>query len=159
MMILLDELEDCGFLRHFSPAYWPVLASVAQLQEHTAGARIFSEGDSAHKIYLVLKGTVDLEVKVPDNGPVQAHQLGRGGLLGWSPVLGHGPLTATARARTACRLAALDAEQIRMLSERDAQFQSELLRATAEALAERLRSMRVRLPDQHELHGIKEGAD
>jgi CRP-like cAMP-binding protein len=160
-MILLDELENSGFLRHFSPPYWPVVASVAQLKEYAAGACIFSEGDSARQIYLVLQGSVGLEVRVPDSGPVQSHQLGRGDLLGWSPVLGHGPLTATARALTACRLAALDSERIRILSERDAQFGSELLRATAEALAERLRAMRVRLPDggRHELHAMKEGAD
>jgi CRP-like cAMP-binding protein len=160
-MVLLEELEGCGCLRHFAPEHWPQVASMAQLQEHAAGACVFSEGHSPGHVYLVLEGEVALEVRVPDGVAVRAHRLGPGDLLGWSPVLGLGPMTATARALTRCRLAALDVAQVQALSEQDARFASEVLRATAKALAERLRALRQCLPDarRHEPHAVKEGAD
>jgi CRP-like cAMP-binding protein len=100
-------------------------------------------------------------MKGPDSGVVQVCEVGRGSLLGWSPVLGPGSQTATAHTRTPCRLAALDAAGIRALTQKDPAFGSEFLRTTAEGLAQRVRAMRSRMTAHrpHEPHALKEGAD
>jgi CRP-like cAMP-binding protein len=160
-MVLLDELEDISLLQHFPADYRKQLAALAMPRAYEAGDCIFREGESKRTIYLVTEGSVALEIRVPDIGVVRVHRVGPGGLLGWSPVLGDGPMTATAFALTTCRLAALDAEQIRTLAEQDPRFGMEFFRAMSIALAERLRATRLQLPDprQRPMLGMNEGAD
>lgn len=160
-MVLLEELEDIDLLQHFSPTYRKQIAALANLQDCPAGSCIFKEGDHTHQVYLVAEGKVILEIKVPSLGVVQVHRVGPGELLGWSPILRRGVMTATARALSDCRLIALDGEQIRTLTERDTRFGMEFFRAMSAALAERLRATRLQLPDprQRQTLGMNEGAD
>jgi CRP/FNR family transcriptional regulator, cyclic AMP receptor protein len=126
-----------------------------------AGDCIFQEGQNKRTIYLVVEGEVALEIHVPDIEAVRVYRVGPGELLGWSPVLGHGSMTATARALTPCRLAALDAEQIRTRAEPDTRFGMEFFRAMSIALAERLRAIRLLLPNPRprQTLDMNEGAD
>jgi CRP-like cAMP-binding protein len=160
-MVLLDELENIGFLRSFSANCRKQIASIARPKACEAGTIIFREGQNERQVFLVLNGEVGLEIRVPELGVVQVHRVGPGDLLGWSPVLGRGAMTATARALTPCRLAVLDAEQIRALAERDARFGMEFFRSMSTALAERLRATRLQLPNprQRQMLGMSEGAD
>jgi CRP-like cAMP-binding protein len=75
--------------------------------------------------------------------PIQT--VGRGELLGWSPVLGLGPMTATARTRMWCRLIALDVGRIRDLCRDEPHFGVEFFQRLAVALARRLHATRLRL--------------
>jgi CRP-like cAMP-binding protein len=160
-MVPLDELEDSGFLRSLSAIYRQQIASIARPRAFVAGTVLFQEGENERQVYLVLNGEVGLEIRVPEIGVVQVHRVSPGELLGWSPVLGRGAMTATARALTACRVAALDAEQVRALAERDTRFGMEFFRSMSAALAERLRATRLQLPDprQRQMLGMSEGAD
>src|SRR5579885_1568944 len=127
-MVSLDELEGLNLLQHFSTGYRKRLASLADPKECPAGDCIFHEGQNERKVYLVVEGEAVLEIQVPSLGVVRVHRVGPGDLLGWSPVLGHGTMTATARALTPCRLVAFDAEQIRTLADRDTCFGMEFFR-------------------------------
>jgi CRP-like cAMP-binding protein len=160
-MVLLDELEKLSFLRHFAPVYQRQIASLARLAEYPAEAEIFTEGQMGQHIYLIVEGYVALHIHVPDQDGIQVHAVGPGQLLGWSPVLGLGPMTATARTLTPCRLAALDAARILALAESNPKFGREFYRCTAAALAERLRATRLQIPNvhYHELLAAKEGSD
>jgi CRP/FNR family transcriptional regulator, cyclic AMP receptor protein len=160
-MILLDELENVTFLSDFTPTHRKAIARMAQLKEHSAGSVVFREKSSSPYIYFVLAGEVDLEIRVPDCGDVQVLTVGPGELLGWSPVLGGRPMTATARAATRCRLAALDAARILELAEKDPPFGVEFFRGTSAALAQRLHATRRQIPDPHQgkVHALSEGAD
>jgi CRP-like cAMP-binding protein len=161
IMVLLDELANLRFLRHFAPDHLRQIASIARLQEFQPEDVIFYEGEAARDVYLVLEGDVALEMNVPDRGVFRVHTVGAGELLGWSPVLGSGGMTATARALTRCRLAALDAAKIRALSEQAPQFGVDFFRRTAAALAERLRATRLHLPGalHHQAVAVREGSD
>jgi CRP-like cAMP-binding protein len=145
-MILLDEIEKGAFLPHFTAAHVKKIAQAAQLQEYQAGDEIFREGDHSPCIYIVLKGEVGLEFRVSRLGTVHVLTVGPGELLGWSPLLGGAPMTATARAETRCRLAALDAAQINALAEQDTRFGMEFFRSTSAALAQRLYAARTEIP-------------
>jgi CRP-like cAMP-binding protein len=160
-MVVLDELEDISLLRHFSADYRQELASMAEPRDCQAGDCIFREGQNGQTVYLVVEGEVVLEIRVPGLDAVQVHRVGSGDLLGWSPVLGRGSMTATARALTPCRLAALDAQRLRTLAEQDTRFGMEFFRAMSIALADRLRATRLQLPDprQRQTLGKNEGAD
>ena len=160
-MVLLEEFEDIALLQKFSPLYRKQIALLATSKAFLPGSCIFQEGDHERYVYVVAEGEVTLEIKVPSIGVVRVHQVGPGDLLGWSPILGRGWMTATARALTPCRLIALDAEQVCSLVERDTRFGMEFFRSMASALADRLRATRLQLPDprQRPMIGVSEGAD
>jgi CRP-like cAMP-binding protein len=144
-MVLLDMLEDLDFLRGTPPEHLGHLAALGQLQEHPAGTVLFREGEVSHHVYLVHQGEVLLEVQVPGRGPAPIQTVGPGELLGWSPVLRLGPMTATARTLSRCRLVALDAGPLLALCQRDPAFGLEFLRRTAAAIGRRLHGTRLRL--------------
>ena len=160
-MVLEEELDNAAFLRQFTPAHQKKLAGLARLKEYQADDVIFGEGEHCPEVYLVLDGEVGLEIRVPGCGVIEVHRIGPGGLLGWSPVLSGGPMTATAVSATRCRLAALGADQIVALADRDPRFGLEFFHCMSAALAERLHATRLQIPDsaRDRFRGLAEGAD
>jgi CRP-like cAMP-binding protein len=160
-MVPPEELEKIDFLRHFSPAYSEQIASLASLKEYRPDDVIFREGERRPEVYLVLEGEVGLEIRVPGCGVIEVHQVGPGGLLGWSAVLGGGPMTAAAHAATRCRLAALDAAGLLALAEREPRFGLEFYRGLSAALAERLHATRLQIPEsaRDKFRALREAAD
>lgn len=147
-MILLEMLEDVAIVEGLAPEYLRLLATEAHLHELPEGAVLFQEGTPSAFIYIVLLGSVDLEVRLPDGSPFVVQTVGPGELLGWTPVLGGGPMTATARTRTRCRLAALSGHRLLELCEQHPRFGAEFFRRTAAALAGRLHATRLKLLTQ-----------
>src|SRR6516165_1497570 len=160
-MVLAEELENVAFLSPFTPAHQKKLATLAQLKEYQADELIFAEGRHCPEAYLVLDGEVGLEIRVPHCGVIDVHTVGPGGLVGWSPVLGGGPMTATAIALSRCRLAALGAGRIVALAERDPRFGMEFFRRLSAALAERLHATRLQIPEsaREKYRALREAAD
>ncbi len=159
-MVLLDELADVRFLHGLAPVYLKSIARVAQLKEYPTDTILFHEGQDTSWVYLVLQGAVALEIDVSGHGSVQVQTLAAGELLGWSPVLGLGPMTATARTLSRCRLAALDAGRLAALCRQDPCFGVEFLRRTGAALAQRLGSTRRQMAGLYppELHLVPGGS-
>lgn len=102
----------------------------------SAGQRIFSEGQVGDAMYLVLDGEVDLLI----NG-LLVEQLGRGGVLGEMALLESAPRTATAVARTDCKLIAVDEKRFALLVQHTPDFALQIMRV----MAGRLRTMDKRL--------------
>ena len=144
-MILLDELENLTFCEGLAPDHLHMIARAARLEEHLPGTVLFREGHESAYVYLLLQGEVSLEIEVPGQEPLAVQQVGAGELLGWSPLFGLGPMTATARTTTRCRLGALAAADVLALSRQDALFGQEFLRRTAATLSQRLRALRLQV--------------
>jgi CRP-like cAMP-binding protein len=141
-MILPQEMPVLGFLQDLDEPYRNQLSRMARLQECLQGTVLFREGQDWPSLCFVLNGTVDLEVEEPAGESVEIDTVGPGDLLGWSAVLGHRAMTATARAATRCRLAVLDVRQVLALCERDPKFGLAFLRQIALVLSKRLDSTR-----------------
>ena len=62
----------------------------------TAGSAIFQEGDRAEFLYFVINGNVDISFKPHDGIPITISHVGKGGLFGWSAVVGSETYTSTA---------------------------------------------------------------
>jgi CRP-like cAMP-binding protein len=155
-MIPRERLEGLRFLHDLPAADLARVSEIAELQEVPGGKAIFREGERLSQVFVVLSGRVSLEIRVPGKGLVQIHTVGSGELLGWSPLLGEGPMTASARTLGPCQLVALDANQLLVLMRHDPVFGMELLRRTASALAQRLSATRLQLLDvfRHELPAV-----
>jgi len=62
------------------------------------GTVIFQQGDQAEFLYMVIDGKVDMSFKPYDGIPITISHVGKGGLFGWSAVVGSDKYTSTATA-------------------------------------------------------------
>jgi CRP/FNR family cyclic AMP-dependent transcriptional regulator len=144
-MVALEMLEKLGFLEGFAPEYLKPLASVANVVEVASNEVIFQEKQKSANIYLVVEGKVALEIWAAGRGAAQIQTVGPGKLLGWTPLLTQGPMTATARTLEPCRLVAINAMQVLDACAQNPRFGMEFMRRTALALSRRLNATRLQL--------------
>jgi CRP-like cAMP-binding protein len=104
--------------------------------EFAAGQTIFSEGDAGDLMFVVVDGEVDLLVK----GKLVEH-LTPGGALGEMALIDRNARSATAVAKTACKLMSIDEKRFKFLVQQTPNFALQLMRI----IAERLRRMDERL--------------
>jgi CRP-like cAMP-binding protein len=144
---LLETLRNTRFLQNVDDEHLAQLAEVASLRHVPANAVVFREGQHDPNVYIVVSGEVALELRVPGQPAKRLHTVGKGELLGWSPVLEQVQMTATARALVDTQVIALDAAQILALCGHNPEFGYEFMRRTALALAKRLAATRLQLMD------------
>jgi len=96
-------------------------------ESHDAGAVIFREGDAGHTMFAVQEGEVDLVV----HGNV-VETVGAGGIFGEMSLLldGH-RRSATAVAKTACRLAPVTEKRFNFLVQQTPNFALQVMRIIA----------------------------
>jgi CRP-like cAMP-binding protein len=101
-----------------------------------AGENIFREGEPGEQMYVVYEGEVELRV----NGHL-VETLGPGGVLGEMALIEHAPRTATATAKTDCRLVPVPEKRFKFMVQQTPHFALQIMRI----MAERLRRMNDRL--------------
>jgi len=136
------------------------LAAAARLGCFSSGDVIFREGDHIRRFWIIDSGTVAIEIVAPDRRLRRLHTVGPGELLGWSPMLGSGAMTATGRALDDVLALEFDADGVSTLCESDPIFGYRLMRNVAKAIASRLNSTRLQLLDAFnaEFPHVSEGA-
>jgi len=103
-----------------------------QAEHFLSGTKIFEEGESGDRMYVVKEGEVDLSVR----GKTIA-VIGKGGILGEMAVIDNKPRSATALARTECDLVPIDQKRFLSLVQQNPGFAIEVMKV----LVERLRLM------------------
>jgi CRP-like cAMP-binding protein len=146
-MVPLEFLKSVHFLQDLEDYHLQRIAAVSELKEIPAGSVVFQQGEDMPFTYLVLQGEVSLEMTMPNRGTTRIHTVGAGDLLGWSPLVGAGAMTATARTVSACRLISIDTGQLLPFLGRYPEFGLEFMRRAALAIGKRLNDTRLRLLD------------
>jgi CRP-like cAMP-binding protein len=154
-----ELLRSLAFLAPATDDELRVLVPVTRIEHHTADTVLFREGDQLPHVFIITAGTVALEINGVDRRPRRFQTVAPGELLGWSPLLGSGPMTASARALTDVKVVAIDAKAVLDLCDQDPKFGFQFMRRTAAAIAARLSSTRLQLLDvyRHELPALPEG--
>ena len=113
----------------------------------TAGERLFDEGGSADRFWLIEDGRIALDMRVPGRGDQIVETLAPGTVLGWSWL--HPPYRWQfgAVARLATTAIAFDAASVRRRCDADPAFGYAMLRAFTPVITERLQATRLRLLD------------
>jgi CRP-like cAMP-binding protein len=108
--------------------------------EYAAQSIIFSEGDPADMLYVVISGETGLTLRGESLGTEQA-----GGIIGEMALMSSATNRATAKALTDVRLARLDRDQLKGFISRDPEFALHLMAVLAKRLraADRYISARV----------------
>jgi len=119
------------------------IASFASQSEVGPGHRLFRRDDDATHFFLVLRGSVSVEVPSIDEDPLKIQTVRDGSLLGWSWLIPPYRWSFDARAETATSLLAFDGEKLRMAGESDPKLGYQLLKRFAVLMAERLNAARM----------------
>ncbi|MGE0860378.1 MAG: cyclic nucleotide-binding domain-containing protein [Gammaproteobacteria bacterium] len=97
---------------------------------YAAGSTIFREGDPSQGVmYVVVEGTVDI---LRDGQPTDSVEAGDP--LGEIGLVDHGPRSATAVARTECKLEPIDERRFEFMVSQTPYFALEMLRVLVERL-------------------------
>jgi CRP/FNR family cyclic AMP-dependent transcriptional regulator len=79
-----DLLRSQPFLADLDDWQLECLARRARRSMFHAGNRLFSEGDPADRLWLIVRGRVNVDTHLPGRGDVLVDTLGPGSVLGWS---------------------------------------------------------------------------
>jgi CRP/FNR family cyclic AMP-dependent transcriptional regulator len=114
---------------------------------YRAGERIFAEGGSAYRFWLIETGSVALDLCVPGRGDQVIETLAAGSVLGWSWL--HEPYRWQfgAVAREPVSATVFDAVSVRKRCDADPAFGYAMLRLFTPVITARLHATRVRLLD------------
>jgi CRP-like cAMP-binding protein len=96
---------------------------------YKAGQTIFDIGEQAQMMYMVIEGEVDIQFK----GRV-LQTVGPRDIFGELALIDDSPRSATAVAKTDCRLAGIDRDRFLVLVERNPDFALEVMQIMAERL-------------------------
>jgi len=146
-MVLLDKVEGLTFCKGMPKDYYSRLFSAGEFRTYPEGSYLFHEGLRCDYVFLLCEGQVSLEVSLPGVGPVEVQSVGPGELLGCSPLLGLGWMTASAKALVSCQVLALDVRRMLEMANDDPRFGMEMMRRVAVTLARRLNATRLQLLD------------
>ena len=140
-----EALSGHPFLHGMSRDHLTVLAGTARDVTFPARHRLFEDGGSAARFWLIQSGHVTLDLHVPGQGRMKIETIGMGELLGWSWLFP--PYRWAFGAVAARRVEAFefDARMVRACCESDPALGHELTRRLACVVAKRLQATRVRL--------------
>ena len=108
------------------------MRNVSDFESYSEGQIIFKDGELGDQMYFVVAGEVDIHIrdKVVDT-------VGMGSILGEMALIDDKPRSATARAKTACKLIAIDQKRFTSLVQETPHFAIQVMRI----MADRLRQM------------------
>ena len=142
---VVETLRSLQFLQEVPDELIEQLADISRVDEFPAGTVIFRQGDPARAIYLIVEGTVTLEICASAVGCKRILTVGPGELLGWSPVLEQERLTATARTLSPTRVVEINGPQAIAMCTHNPRLGYEFMKRAALALAKRLNATRLQL--------------
>ena len=144
--------DDVAQLLRRSPLFGdldaPWLLALARYGDEArfdAGALLARDGWPADRFYVLLEGTVALEVHEPDGDPVPIETLTVPEVVGWSWLMPPYRWHFDVRAETPVRAIAIEAEALRVAMAEDASFGYALTARFARVLLQRLQATRLRL--------------
>jgi len=111
--------------------------SAENIEVYSPGDVIFREGDQAHHMYVVLDGEIELQVAGRRVGTSKA-----GDLMGEMAIVGSHKRTATAIAKTPCRLAPVTERRFVLLVQETPYFALHVMKVLTDRIVRK----------EHELH-------
>lgn len=147
MLTVEDAFKATSFISELPPEVVEAISQHTAVERYSSGSVIFREGMVHDQFAIVVEGSVGLEMHVPGRGDVRILSVGRGDILGWSPLLGEGAMTATARVIDDAVLLSANGAELRQLCERDHNVGYCVYWKLAMALSARLLATRLQMLD------------
>jgi CRP/FNR family cyclic AMP-dependent transcriptional regulator len=148
----IELTKDQEVLKAFGPQHLQRLAALAQEVTFRRDQIIFREGDKHGMFYLILDGSVALEI-ITARHPVLLQTLHAGDAMGWSALLDAGGTHFEARALTPARALVFQGAKLRETCDQDPAFGYRMMKALLFLLTERLDVTRMQLLDMYSTPG------
>src|SRR5271165_4458659 len=145
MEVTAEALAAHPFLHGISRDHLAVLAETASDVTFPAKQRLFEDGGSATRFWLLQSGHVNLDLLVPGQGRMKIDTIGIGELLGWSWLFPPYRWAFGAVAATPVEAFEFDARAVRERCAADPVLGYEVTQRVARVLSKRLQSTRGRL--------------
>jgi CRP-like cAMP-binding protein len=123
------------------------LAKAARHTDIPAGRRMFAESAAAERFWLLLDGSVAVDLHVPEGGTLVIDTFGPGSVVGWSWLFRPHRWRFGAFASTPVQAIEFDGRLVRTLSAVDPSLGYELTRRFAEQVVGRLEATQTRLAE------------
>jgi CRP/FNR family transcriptional regulator, cyclic AMP receptor protein len=133
------------FVHGMSRDQLSVLAEAARDVTFPARHRLFEDGGSANRFWLIQSGHVALDLHIPGEGPVVIETIGMGELLGWSWLFPPYKWAFGAMTATAVETFEFDAPMVRERCAAYPELGYEFNQRITRVLAKRLQATRIRL--------------
>jgi CRP/FNR family transcriptional regulator, cyclic AMP receptor protein len=143
--VTAEALAAHPFLHGLSRDHLAVLADTACDVSFPVRHRLFEDGGSATRFWLLQSGHVALDLHVPGQGRMTIETIGMGELLGWSWLFPPYRWAFGAVAASPVEAFEFNAREVRARCESDPVLGYEITTRLARVLAKRLQSTRVRL--------------
>lgn len=144
----IQLLAQTEFFDGMDPLHLEVIANLAEQVHFDEGETILSQGDEASAFYIVLSGSVTLEVGPHDGEQIPIAELRTDDILGVSWIFPPYRWRFTARAATPVDALMIHAIELRMDSNLEPTLGYELMRRFASVMAGRLQATRLELIDR-----------
>ena len=143
--VTAEALAGHPFLYGMSRNHLAVLAEAASDVTFPARHRLFEDGGSASRFWLVQSGHVDLDLHVPGQGRTKIETIGMGELLGWSWLFPPYKWAFGAAAASPVEAFEFDGRAVRACCTSDPVLGYEVTRRLAHVVAKRLQATRIKL--------------
>jgi CRP/FNR family transcriptional regulator, cyclic AMP receptor protein len=137
------------FVRGMAGEHISRLSQVTRSITMPARHRLFDEGGTADRFWLIEAGQVALDLHVPGHGPVIIETLGRGEVIGWSWLFPPYRWQLGAITMQPTQAFELDGKAVRRLCEADPVLGHELSHRFITVVVHRLQATRLRLLDTY----------
>lgn len=154
MLTVADRVTGLPIFAGLERRHLEVVAASGRLARFMAGEAILREGQQADRFYVLLEGSVALEVASPERGPVVIQTLGPGDPLGWSWLFAPYRWHLDAIARGPVTAVAFDAASVRAACDADHELGYRLLARFGNVMLQRLMATRLQLLDVYR-HGSR----
>ena len=112
---MIDTLANQPLFAGLSRDELAAIAPLFSTAKIPVDALIFSEGEAAVHLYLVMQGEVHIRYKPYDGPPITIGRIGPGGVFGWSAVVSGPVYTSSACAAQASELIRIQGADLRQL--------------------------------------------
>ncbi|MDG2167004.1 MAG: cyclic nucleotide-binding domain-containing protein [Opitutales bacterium] len=126
------------------------LESIVSTEYVEAGHNVFLRGGSADKFYVILAGTVSLQLLNKESGALPLMNLNSGELIGWSWFVPPHQWNFDALALNPCELLAFDATSVRRRMDWDNGFGYRVMKSLALTMHDRMTATRLQLIRHHD---------
>src|SRR6187455_1081131 len=121
---VLETLRAMQFFHGVGDEDLNKLAGCAKLEDYPAATAIYREGETANNFFLVVNGSVGLEIVAGKGGVRRIFTVDSGELVGLSPVLKAGAMRATARTLDKTTLVSFDGARTLALLEQEPKLEA-----------------------------------
>jgi CRP-like cAMP-binding protein len=144
-MISPELLRRYPYFAHIGEESLKAVAKIAEERFVPAGTQMFSEGDPADVMNIIVRGEVKIQYVLGSGERRTVDTLADGDILGWSALVEPYKYTAVGTASRDTQLVAIQAARLRELCAQDPLMGYRLTAQIAKLLAHRLEGARVQL--------------